>query len=136
MACVCQSSALIRVRASGSKVTPEDYRRIALSFPGATESSHMNHPDFRVRGKIFATLWKGDGVLLLRPDQQALLVKSDPRVFTPVNGGWGRKGSTTVHLDVADEGSVRRALSVAWLNKLRRRVETSEDLQAVVTRLS
>ena len=77
----------------------------------------MDHPDFRVGGKIFATLWKGNGVLLLRPDQQALLVKSDPSVFTPVKGGWGRKGSTTVHLDVADEGSVRRALSVAWRNR-------------------
>jgi len=77
----------------------------------------MEHPDFRVGGKIFATLWKGNGVLLLRREQQALLVKSDPGVFAPVNGGWGRKGSTTVHLDVADEESVRRALSVAWRNK-------------------
>jgi len=98
-------------------VTPEDYRRIALSFPGATENSHMDHPDFRVGGRIFATLWKGNGVLLLRPDQQALLVKTDPTTFTPVKGGWGRKGSTTVHLDVADEESVRRALSEAWRNK-------------------
>jgi hypothetical protein len=62
----------------------------------------MDHPDFRVEGKIFATLWKGDGVLLLKPDQQARLVKSEPDVFVPVNGGWGRKGSTTVHLGVAD----------------------------------
>jgi len=99
-------------------VTPEDFRRIALSFSGAAESSHMNHPDFRVGKKIFATLWKGNGVVLVRPEQQLFLVKLNPHVFSPVKGGWGRKGSTTVHLEVADEGSVRTALSMAWQNKV------------------
>jgi hypothetical protein len=77
----------------------------------------MDHPDFRVGGKIFATLWKGNGVLLLKPEQQALLVKSNPEVFTPVMGGWGRKGSTTVSLNVVDGGSVRQGLSMAYRNK-------------------
>lgn len=95
-------------------MTPQDYRRIALSFPGATEGSHMDHPDFRVAGKIFATIWKDGGVVLLSPDQQAQLVRSNPDAFSPVKGGWGRKGSTTVHLEVADEPSVRRALTMAW----------------------
>jgi hypothetical protein len=98
-------------------VTPEEFRRIALSFSGAAEGSHMDHPDFRVGGKIFATLWKGNGVLLLKPEQQAVLVKSNPEIFTPVKGGWGRKGSTTVSLNVADGKSVRRGLSVAYGNK-------------------
>ena len=77
----------------------------------------MDHPDFRVAGKIFATLWKGNGVVLLQPEQQSALVKSHPSIFTPVKGGWGRKGSTTVLLAAADEESVRRALSLAWKNK-------------------
>ena len=98
-------------------MTPGGFRRIALSFPGASESSHMDHPDFRVGGKIFATLWKGNGVILLKPDQQALLVKSDPDTFTPVKGGWGRKGSTTVLLAGASEKTVRQGLSLAWRNK-------------------
>ncbi len=98
-------------------MTPDQYRKIALSFPGASESSHMDHPDFRVGGKIFATLWKEGGVAILTLDQQAALVKSKPTIFAPAKGGWGRRGSTTVNLKSADESSVRRALSLAWGNK-------------------
>ena len=98
-------------------MTPEEFRRIALSFPGAVEGSHMDHPDFRVNGKIFATLWKEDGVLLLTKEQQEALVKSKPKVFMPVKGGWGRKGSTTVLLRAADQKSLHDALSLAWGNK-------------------
>jgi len=68
-------------------MTPDDYRKIALSFPGAAENSPMNRPDFRVGGKIFATLWKGEGVVLLAREQQAALIGSKPKVFTPVKGG-------------------------------------------------
>jgi len=77
----------------------------------------MGHPDFRVGGKIFATLWKDGGVVLLSPEQQALLLKSNPGVFAPAAGGWGRKGSTTVNFQAGDEASVRRALSMAWENR-------------------
>jgi len=63
-------------------MTPDDYRKIALSFPGAAENSHMDHPDFRVGGKIFATLWKGMGCTS-REEQQAALIGSKPKVFTP-----------------------------------------------------
>jgi hypothetical protein len=102
-------------------MTPEKYRRIALNLPGAIESSHMNHPDFRVNGKIFATLYKDNGVVLLTPDQQDILVESHPKVFSPASGDWGRRGSTTVHLDVADERAVKRALRTAWSNKRNRK---------------
>jgi hypothetical protein len=100
-------------------MTPEDYRRIALELPEATEGAHMNHPDFRVRGKIFATLWPKErrGVVLLTPEQQAFVTEAEPAVFAPVPGGWGRRGSTSVHLERADEATVRSALLVAWRNK-------------------
>ncbi len=103
---------------------------MALSLPRATESSHMGHPDFRVDGKIFATLWKGNGVLLLRPDQQAEVVKSDPDAFTPVEGGWGRRGATTVRLDVAGDGQVRLGMSMAWMNKSGKR--KGQPVKAVI----
>lgn len=102
------------------EMTPEEFRRIALSFPGAIERSHMDHPDFRVAGRIFATLWKGDGVLALKPEQQARIVKSDPDAYSPVKGGWGRRGATVVHLEAADNDSVRSAMSVAWRNRAQR----------------
>jgi len=98
-------------------VTPDEYRRLALSLPGTIESRHMNHADFRVGGRIFATIWKGNGVLMLKPEQQAHLVNSNPEVFSPATGGWGKKGSTTVHLDVADALSVRAGLLAAWRSK-------------------
>jgi hypothetical protein len=100
-------------------MTPDDFRGIALELPEATEGAHMNHPDFRVRGKIFATLWPSEnrGVVLLSPEQQKQVTNSEPAIFEPVPGGWGRQGSTSVHLKGAKEESVRSALLLAWRNK-------------------
>jgi hypothetical protein len=99
-------------------VTVDDFRKLALSLPDATESAHMGHPDFRARGKIFATIWpeEGWGMVKLTPDQQSVLVQAEPEVFKPVKGGWGRKGATNVLLDAATSASVRDALVMAWCN--------------------
>jgi hypothetical protein len=96
-----------------------DFRRMALRFPEATEGAHMNHPDFRVRGKIFATLGYPDmgvGMVKLFPDQQEEFVRAEPKVFAAVNGLWGRRGATYVHLKAAKKGSVQKALVAAWRN--------------------
>ena len=79
----------------------------------------MAHPDFRVRNKIFATLWPGEGrgVVMLTPEQQKVVVELKPAVFTPVPGGWGRRGSTNVSLRAADEMSLTSVLLMAWRNK-------------------
>jgi hypothetical protein len=100
-------------------MTVEDYRELTLSLPEAIESSHMDHPDFRVRGKIFATIrsaTKGEGVVKLTPAQQNSFAKEKPTVFAVVAGGWGRKGWTIVHFARADRGSLQRALVTAWRN--------------------
>jgi hypothetical protein len=100
-------------------MTAADFRRMALRFPEATEGAHMNHPDFRVAGKIFATLGypeMGVGMVKLFPDQQQEFVRADPKVFAPVNGLWGRRGATYVRLKAAKQGSVQRALAAAWRN--------------------
>src|SRR5947207_15725782 len=98
-------------------MTSENFRRIALSFPETTESAHMAHPDFRVRGKIFATLgYPGDdfAMVKLTPDQQQVFVKAEPAVFEPVNGGWGRRGATNVHLRDSARAMTRTAIASAW----------------------
>jgi hypothetical protein len=99
-------------------MSADDFRRLALSLPGAIEASHMGHPDFRVHNKIFATLWpkEGRGVVILTPEQQKILVDLKPIVFTPVPGGWGRRGSTNVNLEAADEVSLTSVLLMAWRN--------------------
>jgi hypothetical protein len=100
-------------------MTPAEFRRLALSFPGAEEREHMNHPDFRVGGRIFATLGypdEGFGMVKLFPDQQADFVAGDTGTFKPVNGAWGRKGGTLVCLKAASQDRVRAALMVAWQN--------------------
>ncbi len=94
-----------------------DFRRIALSFDGAEESSHMGSPDFRVGGKIFATLASqkhGYGNLKLTPEQQAELVSELPEVFFPIAGGWGRMGMTHVSLADVNEDLLTGALRMAW----------------------
>jgi hypothetical protein len=93
---------------------------MALSLPGAIEAAHMAHPDFRVGGKIFATLGypqKGFAMVQLTPEQQELFVRTEPKTFRPVPGGWGKKGSTHVLLRAARNAAVREALSVAYHNR-------------------
>jgi hypothetical protein len=101
-------------------VTGADFRRIALSMPQAVEGSHFGHVDFRVGGKIFATLGlekEGYGVLLLTPDQQAGMVADEPEIFSPVPGGWGRQGSTRVRLAKVTADILEAALRTAWLRR-------------------
>jgi hypothetical protein len=94
-----------------------DFRRIALSLPGAEEGSHMGAADFRVGGRIFATLAsqsQGYGNLMLTPEQQAAFVEEAPEVFLPIAGGWGRMGATHIRLDAATEDVLEGALRTAW----------------------
>jgi hypothetical protein len=94
-----------------------DFRRIALSLPGAEESSHMGQPDFRVDGRIFATLAsakQGYGNLMLTLEQQTAFVEEMPEVFLPIAGGWGRMGMTHIRLAEASEDVLYGALHTAW----------------------
>jgi hypothetical protein len=95
-----------------------DFRRIALSFEGAVEGSHMGAADFRVGGRIFATLAhykEGYGNLMLTPEQQAEFVRELPDVFLPIHGGWGKMGATHIRLARANEDVLAGALRVAWM---------------------
>jgi hypothetical protein len=102
-------------------VTEKDFRRIALGMKDAVESAHMGHPDFRVSGRIFATLhpdrlW---GMVKLPPDQQERFVRQDPGTFKPESGAWGRQGCTAVRLASVDEETLGEALTLAWQNTAR-----------------
>jgi hypothetical protein len=106
-------------------MTPADFRRIALSLEGAEEGSHMGAADFRVGGRIFATLASqhlGYGNLMLTPEEQAPFIEELPDVFMPIAGGWGRMGMTHVVLKGANEDLLRGALQTAW----RLRVQANE----------
>ena len=100
-----------------AKLTPDDFRRIALDTEGATESSHMGHPDFRLNGRIFATLCYPDkdwGMVRLTPGEQQLFVIARPRMFAPAAGAWGAGGATIVRLAEAHEPTLREAMALAW----------------------
>jgi hypothetical protein len=100
-------------------VTASAFRRIALALKEALEQAHQGHPDFRVGGRIFATLGYPDGnwgMVNLTPDQQRTLVRDHPGVFVPAAGAWGENGSTTVRLDATDEEALGEALTLAWRN--------------------
>src|SRR6201997_5203537 len=101
--------------------TAADFRRLALSLPDAEESSHMGSPDFRVGGRIFATLASqkdGYGNLMLSPELQADFVGELPDVFIPIAGGWGRNGATHVRLAAANEDLLAGSLRAAWKLRL------------------
>jgi hypothetical protein len=100
-----------------------DFRRIALSFEGAEQGSHMGAVDFRVGGRIFATLAsvsKGYGNLMLTPQVQAEFVADLPEIFLPVHGGWGQMGITHIRLAEANEDVLAGALRVAWKLRVER----------------
>jgi hypothetical protein len=98
-------------------MTPSDFRRIALSFEGAEEGSHMGATDFRVGGHIFATLAsvkEGYGNLMINLEHQTAFIAERPDIFLPVHGGWGRMGITHIRLAAADEDTLTGALHTAW----------------------
>lgn len=106
-------------------MTPNDFRRLALSFPETVEAQHMDHPDFRVAGKIFATLAYPDksyGMVKLSPLDQDKFIESAPDVFTPVPGNWGKNGCTHVHLRKATKTVLKPALAAAWRNTAPKRL--------------
>jgi len=106
-------------------MTAEQFREIALSFPEAVEAAHMDHPDFRVGGRIFATLGypnEGFGVLLLSPEEQREIIGRHPKMFEPVPGGWGRRGSTQVVLARITRPVLDAAMKKAWQRKAPKRL--------------
>jgi hypothetical protein len=106
-------------------MTANEFRELALSFPEAIESAHMRHPDFRVGGRIFATLGYPDedsAMVKLSSDDQKEFVRTNPDLFQPAKGAWGRQGSTTVYLSAATPDAVREALSAAWRNTAPKRL--------------
>jgi hypothetical protein len=108
-----------------STMTTADFRRLALALPETAEHAHMDHPDFRVRGKIFATLGypaQGWGMVKLTPEQQHYFSQADPDVFVPVKGAWGRRGATGVHRKTADKSTLQKAISAAWRNTAPKRL--------------
>lgn len=114
-----------------------DFRRIALAQEGAEEGSHMGSPDFRVGGRIFATLAsqsQGYGNLMLTPEQQAAFVEELPDVFLPVVGGWGRMGVTHIRLAKANEDLLAGALHTAWKLRVEKNAKTSTKKHARVSR--
>jgi hypothetical protein len=109
--------------------TPDHVRAIALALPEAVEGEHMGHPDFRVGGKIFATLTPERGLAMakLTLEQQELLCAAEPSIFVPVPGGWGKCGSTQIRLDKADEATLASALLTAFRNVTPKRLVASLD---------
>jgi hypothetical protein len=100
-------------------MTADQFRRLALSLPGALEGAHMGHPDFRVGGKIFASLGYPDkawGVIRLSVEQQAQFGRAEPKIFVPVKGGWGKRGATNVCLKPARKAALFPAMVAAWRN--------------------
>lgn len=99
-------------------MTENEFRKLALSMPGAVEAAHMGHPDFRIKGKIFATLEprQGEAVVKLRLDQQDMVVAAEPKMVHPVKGAWGQKGWTTIVLSAVDKTTATSLLTMAAAN--------------------
>jgi hypothetical protein len=111
-------------------MTQDGFRRLALALPEAVESAHMGHPDFRVGGRIFATLGypdRGFGMVKLRPEQQELFMRVAPDAFEASKGAWGRRGSTLVRLERATTATLRDAVTAAWRNAAPKRLASTLD---------
>ena len=106
-------------------MTPAEFRRLALSLPEAVEGAHMGHCDFRVGGKIFATLGYPDdehAVVILPPAEQSDYVSGAPAVFAPVKGAWGKGGATQVRLGVVSAPTMEAAVVAAWRKRAPKRL--------------
>ncbi len=111
----------------------QDFRRLALLLEGAEEGSHMGAVDFRVAGRIFATLAsvkQGYGNLMLSPEQQVAFVEEQPDLFLPVAGGWGRMGATHIRLAKASEDALAGALRTAWKLRVEKNAKAGKSKRA------
>src|SRR6266567_2878556 len=119
-------------------MTADEFRKMALEIPTSVERSHMNHPDFRVAGKIFASLGVPDknwGMVKLTPEQQHAFIEKAPKVFKPCSGAWGRQGATNVYLPSAKASIVRAALDAAAKNvasRAKRKVKSRTRLACLL----
>jgi hypothetical protein len=114
---------------SEKRMDAKDFRRMALSLEGAEEGSHMGAADFRVGGRIFATLAsvkQGYGNLMLTPEQQAAFVGEMPEVFVPIHGGWGRMGMTHIRLAATSEDVLAGALRTAWKPRVEKNAKSGK----------
>lgn len=118
-------------------MTAADFRRLALALEGAEEGSHMGQADFRVGGRIFATLAaekQGYGNLMLTPEVQADFVAEAPEVFVPIPGGWGRMGATHISLSKANEDLLAGALRTAWKLRIEKNMQAGKRKPAKKSR--
>ncbi len=105
-------------------MTIDKFRKMALEIPSSVEQSHMNHPDFRLAGKIFASLSVPDkrwGMVKLTPEQQRAFIENAAKIFKPASGTWGRQGYTNVYLPAATATIVRAALDAAAKNATKKK---------------
>ena len=118
-------------------MTVSEFRRIALGMESAVEASHMDHPDFRVNGKIFATIHQDNlqGMVSLTPEQQERFMREHPGMFHPAAGAWGRQGSTMVTFANAKEEVVGEAMTLAWQNLARKAKNESSIRRAKAARI-
>jgi hypothetical protein len=113
-------------------MTADEFREMVLSLPETSEAEHMRHPDFRVGGKIFATLsppGQGWAMVKLTPEQQEAFVQAEPEVFSLFNGAWGSSGATKVNLRAAKKTTLRTALVLAWRNRAPKRLVKEFDVE-------
>ena len=111
-------------------MTAKDFRQIVLALPETEERAHMNHPDFRVAGKIFATLGYPDktrAMVKLSPEDQHNFSKDYPDAFIPVKGAWGRRGATSIHLKAAKKEIVAKAIQAAWRYTAPKRLQNKKS---------
>ena len=100
-------------------MTPDEFRKLALRLPETVEQQHQGHPDFRVGGKVFATLGWPDtawGMVKLPIEEQKTRVTAQPEVFEPAPGAWGQRGSTKIRLAAAEIDLIEQVLRIAWRN--------------------
>jgi hypothetical protein len=100
-------------------MTPDEFRKLALRLPETVERQHQGHPDFRVGGKVFATLGWPDtawGMVKLPIEEQKTRVATQSEVFEPAPVAWGQRGSTKIRLAAAEIDLIEQALRVAWAN--------------------
>lgn len=97
-------------------VTASTARQMALSLPGVEEKSHFEKPGFRVRNRIFSVLHLNNSTMVVKLSliDQSVFCKFDAGVIYPVQGAWGRRGWTVVHLKMIQKRMFTDILQAAW----------------------
>jgi hypothetical protein len=98
-------------------ISIEEFRKLALSFPGSSEQPHFEKAAFRAGKKIFASLDSANKLACVKLSitDQDVFSAFDKTIIWPIPNKWGLQGWTNISLTKIRKSMIKDALQCAFM---------------------